>query len=232
VTEASPAVQLQGLRFGYRRGPLVLDIAELNVPHGERVFLHGPSGSGKTTLLGIIAGVLLPGAGTVRVLGHDLSRLSQAERDALRGEQLGYLFQLFNLLPWLSVVDNVTLPVELHPVRRRRLGDVAPRDAARELLERLDLGGLLDTPVSDLSVGQQQRVAAARALIGSPALIIADEPTSSLDADRRDAFLQLLFAECERAGSTLLFVSHDLSLGSAFDRQLSLPELNRSGVAA
>jgi putative ABC transport system ATP-binding protein len=130
------------------------------------------------------------------------------------------------------VVDNVTLPVELHPVRRRRLGDVAPRDAARELLERLDLGGLLDTPVSDLSVGQQQRVAAARALIGSPALIIADEPTSSLDADRRDAFLQLLFAECERAGSTLLFVSHDLSLGSAFDRQLSLPELNRSGVAA
>lgn len=231
MTEPSPAVQLQGLRFGYRRGPLVLDIAELNVPHGERVFLHGPSGSGKTTLLGIIAGVLLPSAGTVRVLGHDLSRLSQGERDALRGEQLGYLFQLFNLLPWLSVVDNVTLPVELHPVRRRRLA-AAPREAARELLERLDLGGFLDTPVSDLSVGQQQRVAAARALIGSPSLIIADEPTSSLDADRRDAFLQLLFAECKRAGSTLLFVSHDLSLGSAFDRQLSLPELNRAGVIA
>lgn len=231
MTEPSPAVQLQGLRFGYRRGPLVLDIAELNVPHGERVFLHGPSGSGKTTLLGIIAGVLLPGAGTVRVLGHDLSRLSQGERDALRGEQLGYLFQLFNLLPWLSVVDNVTLPVELHPVRRRRLA-AAPREAARELLERLDLGGFLDTPVSDLSVGQQQRVAAARALIGSPSLIIADEPTSSLDADRRDAFLQLLFAECKRAGSTLLFVSHDLSLGSAFDRRLSLPELNRAGVTA
>lgn len=231
MTEPSPAVQLQGLRFGYRRGPLVLDIAELNVPHGERVFLHGPSGSGKTTLLGIIAGVLLPSAGTVRVLGHDLSRLSQGERDALRGEQLGYLFQLFNLLPWLSVVDNVTLPVELHPVRRRRLA-AAPREAARELLERLDLGGFLDTPVSDLSVGQQQRVAAARALIGSPSLIIADEPTSSLDADRRDAFLQLLFAECKRAGSTLLFVSHDLSLGSAFDRRLSLPELNRAGVTA
>jgi len=211
---------------------LVLDIAELNVPHGGRVFLHGPSGSGKTTLLGIIAGVLLPNAGTVRVLGHDLSRLSQGERDALRGEQLGYLCLLLNLLPWLSVVDIVPLPVDLHPVRRRRLGDGAPRAATRELLERLDLAGFIDTPVSDLSVGQQQRVAAARALIGSPALIIADEPTSSLDADRRDAFLQLLFAECERAGSTLLFVSHDLSLGAAFDRQLSLPELNRAGVAA
>ncbi len=232
MTEQPPAVRLEALRFAYRRGPEVLDIAGLVVPRGERVFLHGPSGSGKTTLLGVIAGVLVPTSGRVEVLGQDLTRLSQGERDRLRGEHLGYLFQLFNLLPWLSVTENVTLPVELHPARRGRLDGVAPRDAARALLERLDLAAFLDTPVSDLSVGQQQRVAAARALIGSPALLIADEPTSSLDADRRNAFLDLLFAECERAGSTLLFVSHDLSLGAAFDRQLSLPELNGAGVQA
>lgn len=232
MSDSTAAVHLEALRFGYRRGPVVLDIAELTVPRGERVFLHGPSGSGKTTLLGIIAGVLKPTAGRVAVLGHDLAALSQHQRDALRGEHLGYLFQLFNLLPWLSVVDNVTLPVELHPLRRARLGATSPKDAARALLERLDLGAFLHTPVSDLSVGQQQRVAAARALIGSPALLIADEPTSSLDADRRNAFLDLLFAECATAGSTLLFVSHDLSLGGRFDRQLSLPELNRAAVAA
>jgi putative ABC transport system ATP-binding protein len=230
VTSGTPAVAIQNLRFAYRRGPEVLDIDELMVPRGERVFLHGPSGSGKTTLLGIIAGVLQPTAGTVSVLGHQLAQLRPGERDALRGEHLGYLFQLFNLLPWLSVTENVTLPVELHPARRARLGSVSPRDAAHALLHRLDLADFVHEKVGDLSVGQQQRVAAARALIGSPELLIADEPTSSLDADRRNAFLDLLFAECASAGSTLLFVSHDLSLGSRFDRQLSLPELNRAGV--
>lgn len=230
MTSGTPAVAIENLRFAYRRGPEVLDIAELVVPRGERVFLHGPSGSGKTTLLGIIAGVLLPTAGAVSVLGHQLAQLRPGERDALRGEHLGYLFQLFNLLPWLSVTENVTLPVELHPARRARLGNVSPRDAAHALLQRLDLADFVHEKVGDLSVGQQQRVAAARALIGSPELLIADEPTSSLDADRRNAFLDLLFAECAAAGSTLLFVSHDLSLGPRFDRQLSLPELNRAGV--
>jgi putative ABC transport system ATP-binding protein len=119
----------------------------------------------------------------------------------------------------------------LHAARRARLGAQSPRDAAHALLHRLDLAPFLHEKVGDLSVGQQQRVAAARALIGSPELLIADEPTSSLDADRRNAFLDLLFAECAAAGSTLLFVSHDLSLGSRFDRQLSLPELNQAGVA-
>lgn len=227
----APAVEIRNLRFAYRRGPEVLDIQEMIIPRGERVFLHGPSGSGKTTLLGIIAGVLIPTSGDVDVLGHSIGRLSPGERDALRGERLGYLFQLFNLLPWLSVIENVTLPVELHAARRARLGNTSPHDAARALLGRLDLAEFITTPVAELSVGQQQRVAAARALIGSPDLIIADEPTSSLDADRRNAFLELLFAECATAGSTLLFVSHDLSLGARFDRRISLPELNRAGVA-
>lgn len=232
MTDSTSAVDIRNLRFAYTRGPEVLDIPELIVPRGERVFLHGPSGSGKTTLLGIIAGVLVPTAGTVSVLGRDMAGLRPGARDALRGEQIGYLFQLFNLLPWLSVTENVTLPVELHAARRARLGDTSPQEAAQALLQRLDLGAFVHERVGDLSVGQQQRVAAARALIGSPELIIADEPTSSLDADRRNVFLDLLFAECATAGSTLLFVSHDLSLGSRFDRQLSLPELNRAGVTA
>lgn len=231
MTSPLYAVELLRLRFAYPGGPEVLDIEEFTIYPGSRVFLHGPSGSGKTTLLGIIAGVLQPTkADRWRALQRDLSELSQGERDAFRGVHIGYLFQLFNLLPWLSVLDNVTLPVLLHDERRARLGDATPDAAARALLERLDLGAYLDTPVTDLSVGQQQRVAAARALIGRPELVIADEPTSSLDADRRNAFLDLLFAECEAAGSTLLFVSHDLSLGERFQVRHSLPELNRAAV--
>ena len=231
MSELTPAVNIEGLRFAYQRGPEVLDIPELTVAAGQRVFLHGPSGSGKTTLLGIIAGVLQPtSAVRTEVLGRELAKLSPGERDAFRGEHLGYLFQLFNLLPWLSVLENVTLPVLLHPARLARLGDLSPAQAASQLLDRLELGQFLDVPVTDLSVGQQQRVAAARALIGRPGLIIADEPTSSLDSDRRESFLELLFAECDAAGSTLLFVSHDLSLGSRFDRVLSLPDLNRAAV--
>lgn len=229
MTSSEYAVELRHLRFAYGRGPEVLDIAEFTMSPGSRVFLHGPSGSGKTTLLGVIAGVLAPtSSARCRVLGHELTTMRPGERDELRGIHLGYLFQLFNLLPWLSVLDNVTLPVLLHPQRRGRLCDVDPGDAARALLERLDLAAFVDTPVTDLSVGQQQRVAAARALIGRPALVIADEPTSSLDADRRNTFLDLLFAECAAAGSTLLFVSHDLSLGNRFDVRHSLPDLNRA----
>lgn len=229
MTSPQYAVELLRLRFAYARGPEVLDIEEFTISPGSRVFLHGPSGSGKSTLLGVIAGVLVPAhAERWRLLQRDLASMNQGERDALRGVHVGYLFQLFNLLPWLSVLDNVMLPVMLHEERRARLGDVAPRDAAHALVERLDLGGYLDTPVTDLSVGQQQRVAAARALIGRPDLVIADEPTSSLDADRRNAFLDLLFAECEAAGSTLLFVSHDLGLGDRFEVRHSLPDLNRA----
>ncbi len=231
MSDAPPAIELRNLRFSYRTGPEVLHINELVVPTGRKVFLHGPSGSGKTTLLGIIAGVLLPTASeATQVLGQELSALTPGARDAFRGEHLGYLFQLFNLLPWLSVLDNVTLPVQLHPQRLARLGGEPAESVARGLLERLDLAAFVHTPVTELSVGQQQRVAAARALIGRPSLLIADEPTSALDADRRARFIDLLFGECEAAGATLLFVSHDLALGQVFDERLSLPDLNAAGV--
>jgi putative ABC transport system ATP-binding protein len=223
-----PAVDIADLRFAWTPGRPVLDLPRLVIARGERVFLRGPSGSGKSTLLGIVGGVLAPQSGTVRVLGEDLGRLSASRRDALRADSIGFVFQMFNLLPYLSVVDNVTLPARFSRRRRERVGaDLV--GAARRLLGALGLGpGLLARPVAELSIGQQQRVAAARALLGSPGLVIADESTSALDADAREAFLALLMQECASAGTTLLFVSHDTALGRLFDRQLSLPEINRA----
>ena len=231
MTAGGSAIAIEDLRFAYRAGREVLRIDALDIASGERVFMHGPSGSGKTTLLGIIAGVLAPTHGRVRILGTDLAQLSPSARDAYRGVHLGYLFQLFNLIPWLSVTDNIALPCRLHAARRARLGDEGVEAAAHRLASALGLGDMLEIPVTELSVGQQQRVAAARALIGHPDIVIADEPTSALDADRRDRFLELLFEQCNAAGATLLFVSHDLALGARFDRIVSLPELNAMTVA-
>ena len=206
----------------------MLDIPELALERGTRAFLFGPSGSGKTTLLGVLAGVLKPDEGEVIVLGRDLASLSGARRDAFRAEHIGYVFQMFNLIPYLSVLDNITLPVRMNAQRRARLDGAGVREAAALLAGHLQIGDLLKKPVTELSVGQQQRVAACRALIGSPEIIVADEPTSSLDFDRREAFLKLLFAECERAGATLVFVSHDRTLEGMFSRTVSLPDVNRA----
>jgi len=229
VSETALAVHLEGVRFSYGRGPVVLDIPELRLEAGTRTFLHGPSGSGKTTLLGILAGVLRADEGAVRVLGEDLVAMSGARRDAFRARHVGYVFQMFNLIPYLSVLENIVLPVRMHSERRRRMKEASPAAEARRLAAALDIDHALGQSVGALSVGQQQRVAACRALIGSPEIIIADEPTSSLDHDRRDAFLALLLEACEGAGSTLVFVSHDPTLAPHFERQLSLGESNVAG---
>ena len=224
----SLAIDIRRLRFRYGGGPWVLDIPELTLERGTRAFLFGPSGSGKTTLLGVLAGVLEANEGEVRVLGEDLASLSGAKRDAFRAEHIGYVFQMFNLIPYLSVLDNIALPARMDAKRRARLDGADVKDAAALLADHLHIGDLLKKPVTELSVGQQQRVAACRALIGAPELIVADEPTSSLDFDRREAFLRLLFQECERAGSTLVFVSHDRTLEGMFSRTISLPDINKA----
>jgi putative ABC transport system ATP-binding protein len=229
MSDTAPAIRLTDVRFAYGKGPEVLRIPTLEIGAKERVFLFGPSGSGKTTLLGILAGVLAGYTGTVEVLGRDVAKMSGSQRDAFRGSHLGYIFQLFNLIPYLSVMENITLPCRLSKERRARLKGESLEQAAQEAAERLGIGALLHKPVTNLSVGQQQRVAAARSLIGTPELIIADEPTSSLDYDHREKFLELLFESCEEAGSTLLFVSHDRSLMHLFHRQVSLPEINKAG---
>jgi putative ABC transport system ATP-binding protein len=221
------AVLLRDVRFSYRAGVEVLHIPELAVGRGERVFINGPSGSGKTTLLGLLAGVLRATSGSVEVLGRDLARMGGSARDAFRAEHVGYVFQMFNLIPYLSVRENITLPARLNAARRARVrGGDADAEAGR-LAEQLGIGGLLEERVTALSVGQQQRVAAARALLGSPELVIADEPTSALDSDRRERFVELLFQSCTDAGTTLVFVSHDRTLEPLFDRAVNLPEVNR-----
>jgi len=220
------AIELEHLRFSWPGGPALLNIPSLRVLRGERVFLRGPSGSGKSTLLGLIGGVLAPDAGTVRVLDQPLQQMSAGARDEFRGEHVGFVFQMFNLVPYLSVRENVLLGLRFSP---RRAARVADREAeTRRLLAALGLDDpmLIDRPVTRLSIGQQQRVAAARALLGRPELLVADEPTSALDHEARHAFLQLLLGECAAHGITLLFVSHDPTLGALFDRRLSLTELS------
>lgn len=205
-----------------------LDIERLFIDAGQRVFLFGPSGSGKSTLLALLAGVLTAQRGSVRVLGTELSSLKG--RDRFRVEHVGFIFQQFNLVPYLSVVQNVLLPCRFSRQRARRAAQThgSPAEAALHLLDSMGLGvSLRKRKATELSVGQQQRVAAARALIGAPELIIADEPTSSLDADARTAFLRLLREQCDRFASTLLFVSHDRQLAASFDREVNLLAINR-----
>ncbi len=230
----SPAIQISELRFRWRSNlPEVLYIPELAVARGERIFIRGPSGSGKSTLLSLLAGVSLPSAGEVRVLGKPLSTFSGPQRDHFRSDHIGFVFQLFNLIPYLSVLENVTLPCRFSRARRDKVLKTGAtlEDEALRLLEHLDMGdeALIHRPVTELSVGQQQRVATARALIGAPEIIIADEPTSALDSDMRQAFLRLLFQECEAAHSTLLFVSHDRQLEPLFEQHIALDEINSAG---
>ena len=203
-----------------------LDIPELALAAGERVFLHGASGSGKSTLRAVLGGVAVPERGQVELLGQDIVALGAHRRDAFRADHIGFIFQQFNLLPWLSARDNVLLPCTFSARRHARAGD-PPAEAAR-LLQRLDLSASLwDSPAAQLSVGQQQRVAAARALIGRPEILIADEPTSALDAPRQQAFVDLLLTEAAAVGATLLFVSHDQRLAAHFDRVLPMSAINR-----
>jgi putative ABC transport system ATP-binding protein len=226
----APAIDIEHLEFAWRGGQTLLRVERFTIARGERVFLRGPSGSGKSTLLGLIGGVLVPGTGSVRLLGTDLTRLSASDRDRFRAEHLGFIFQMFNLIPYLSVLENVVLPLQFSRARRQHVRDGALREEALRLLTALGLTGeaLLDRPVTQLSIGQQQRVAAARALLGRPEIIVADEPTSALDSDTRAGFLQLLMKECSTAGATLLFVSHDTSLGALFDRSIAMTDINRA----
>ena len=225
----TPTVRLTDLRFAWPGQAPLLAIDRFELAQEERLFLRGPSGSGKSTLLGLIAGVLETPQGEIRVMDQDIGRMSGSGRDQVRADHLGVIFQMFNLVPYLSVVQNVILPCRFSKRRSRKVQESGGAEIeAKRLLERLGLDdeALQARNVTELSVGQQQRVAAARALIGGPSLVIADEPTSALDSDARDRFIELLSEEASQKGAALLFVSHDSSLAPLFDRALDISDIN------
>lgn len=234
VAPDSPAIRLAGVEFAYADGAPIVDIADLVVAPGERLFVQGPSGSGKSTLLCLVAGILTPTGGTVDVLGQAVSALGAAARDRFRAEKIGFVFQMFNLLPYLSLVENVVLPCHFSRPRAAVAlqNSASLSDEAERLLGRLGLGvnALRGRRVTELSIGQQQRVAVARALIGRPPLVVADEPTSAMDATARVAFVELLLEECAITGSTVVFVSHDPSLAASFERSVSMTEINAAPI--
>ncbi len=218
------AIVLKEVEFTYPKAPRpTLMIKDFKVPRGQRLFIYGPSGVGKTTLLEILSGVLVAEKGQTLVLGKDLSTLSPSERDQFRAENLAYIFQNFNLLPYLNVKENIILPLFLG---EKSFSEQEITQTLESLVQRLGLKELLNKPVTSLSTGQQQRVAVARALLSKPKILFADEPTSSLDYDNRESFLKILFELSSENNTTVLFVSHDRSLESLFDRKVSFTELN------
>tara|TARA_B100000959_G_scaffold17004_1_gene16499 strand:- start:1698 stop:2387 length:690 start_codon:yes stop_codon:yes gene_type:complete len=220
------AINMQNLSFHYEDAHPILKLDVFEVKKQEKIFIYGPSGCGKSTLLGLIAGVFLPQQGTLEVFGLDFCSTSRSKRDKIRGKEIGYIFQTFNLIPYLSCLENILLPCIVTRQRKNKITGPLEQEAAL-LAEHLNLTEVLHKKARQLSVGQQQRVAAARALIGNPQLVIADEPTSSLDGKNTNEFLKLLLREWEEKQFTLVFVSHDERLANDFNRSVSLPELNR-----
>jgi putative ABC transport system ATP-binding protein len=196
---------------------VVLQDASISIAAGEFVVVEGRSGSGKSTLLRLIGGLESPDRGTVSIGGQDLTRLSETERAGLRRRSLGFVFQLFNLIPTLSVAENVELPLALNG---------AARDDARErslaLLEELDVAGCADRFPEEISGGEQQRVAIARAVVHMPKLVLADEPTGNLDLETASHVLTVLQTTCRRRGATLVMATHSREVSGAADRVLSI----------
>jgi putative ABC transport system ATP-binding protein len=229
VSSSADAVTFENVAYSWRgSSPFTLSIADFSLGRGERLLLLGPSGSGKSTFLSLLAGIVVPDTGGIDVLGTDMAALSGAARDRFRVEHFGIIFQMFNLLPYASLIDNVLLPLRFSRIRREKaLAEGSLDDVAHRLLEALglDKAVIASTRVANLSVGQQQRVAAARALIGAPQIIVADEPTSALDRNTEGTFLNLLFAQSAAAGASVIMVSHDESLGRYFDRVVRLDDI-------
>jgi putative ABC transport system ATP-binding protein len=224
----SSFIEVSNLKFAFpNTTKQLLNISDLKIGQGEKIFLHGPSGCGKSTFLEIVSGVLNFDQGDVTIDQNSLVKMSPSQKDQFRSKNIGYIFQNFNLLPYLNIFENITLPLHLNG----KIKEIKNIQAEVEAIcQKLGIAELLNQNVSQLSVGQQQRVAVARALVSQPKLILADEPTSALDFDHRDKFLKLLFEICSEKKITLIFVSHDHSLKTLFDRSIAFNDINQAGL--
>ena len=219
------AIELNDIRFYYLDRPenIVLNIPSWSLSAGEQAFVQGPSGGGKSTLLGLLSGMLVPSEGKVTVLGQRLDNMSSRQRDQFRAMHIGYVFQQFNLMPYLNAIDNVLLATQFSNRKNTSLlNEIKTLFIGLNIPEKE-----WNRPTRDLSIGQQQRVAIARALINKPQILIADEPTSSLDRENSEAFMRLLMPIVAENRMTLLFVSHDQSLATYFTKVESLDDFNR-----
>lgn len=215
-----PLISVSDLTFAYGERH-VLNIPDWQLMHGESIFISGESGSGKTTLISLLAGLLKPTSGNISINANDITTMRPNELNKFRANHVGLISQQFNLIPYLSVIDNILLA--------NSFSDHTKKDVRREalqLLGQLELKKeIADQKASQLSVGQQQRVAIVRALINRPLLLLADEPTSALDADNKQSFMTLLKEMTHEINLSLVFISHDASLAPFFSRSMALTEL-------
>lgn len=231
-----PAVVVESLLFSYVASKPIIDIKTWQLGKSEQVFLYGPSGCGKSTLLNLISGILSPQGGKVSVLGTDIASLKTSKRDRFRAQHIGVVFQQFNLVPYLSVLDNIQLAMHFANDDSDKT-DAMKKESTKQqriasMLRALQLpSDCILQKASELSVGQQQRVAIARALINKPDVLIVDEPTSALDAAAKDAFMQVLTDTAISSNAALIFVSHDQSLARHFQRIESLTDINHTATA-
>ena len=226
INKPALAIEVSGLSFSYNQqnSDPVMEISHWQVEMGQRIFLHGRSGSGKSTLLNLLCGTLSPDKGDIKLIGEPFSALSSRKRDKFRAKHIGVVFQQFNLIPYLSVLENIE--VAMHFAKNKA---EEKQQQIVEVFDQLKLDpDLLNRRADQLSVGQQQRVSIARALINSPEILIADEPTSALDAYAQAGFMDLLIESTQKTGCTLLFVSHDHRLAEFFEKRIDITELKQA----
>lgn len=228
--QSTAAIRAENISFAWpKQKPLYTNVS-FELHPGEKYLITGPSGCGKSTLLNLLAGVVEPSSGSIWIHQQQIHALSASAKDQLRGEQMGFIFQQFNLLPYLSVRDNILLPAHLFSKRKDAALAQFGRldDALRYYMNHLGLSADLEHQAAHrLSIGQQQRVAAARAFMGNPSIVIADEPTSALDEANQTQLLKLFFALADEQQTALLVVSHDSRLCPYFDRQFQLGEVSQ-----